>query len=88
MAWKKAHNGTKHNDSCTMAFGNTSNHDNCPRCNELKAGAQPRKSWNDVAKAANVSRLSAYCFSVPIYHARCTAETNPSCNCGKMSYTD
>jgi hypothetical protein len=80
----------KHNDSCTMAFGRHSLHDNCPRCNELKAGAAPRKGWMDsVNNALHVKRrLDVYCFSVPIYHARCTKETNPSCACGKMSYTD
>jgi hypothetical protein len=88
MAWKTSQNGTKHNDSCIMAFGKFSAHDNCPRCNELKAGAIPRKSWNDAVKVANVKRLSAYCFTVPIYHSHCNAQTNPSCNCGKMSYTD
>jgi hypothetical protein len=83
------HTGTKHNDSCTMAFGKPSQHDDCPRCNELKEGAEPRKGWhNSNSKQSVAKQLSHYCFSVPIYHARCTAETNPSCACGKMSYTD
>lgn len=92
MAWKTYNtqdvNKIVHNSTCIMAFGNPSKHDNCPRCNELKAGAAPRKSWNDV-KQENITRsLSAYCFSVAIHHSRCTKETNPSCACGKMSYTD
>lgn len=78
---------TKHNDTCKMVFGRPSAHNDCPRCNELKEGAQPRKGWADTKYAA-VSGLSAYCFSVPIVHSRCTKETNPSCACGKMSYTD
>lgn len=89
MAWKKSNtNGTKHNDSCTMAFGKPSIHDNCPRCQELKAGATPREGWGNLARKAANTSLSAYCFSVAIYHDRCTVETNPSCACGKMSYTD
>lgn len=79
---------TKHNDSCTMAFGKASTHNDCPRCNELKNGAAPRKGWADTKRDEVTRQLSAYCFSVAIYHARCTAETNPSCACGKMSYTD
>lgn len=34
---------TKHNDTCTMAFGRASRHHDCPRCEELKAGAAPVK---------------------------------------------
>lgn len=86
--WKTRSTGTAHNSTCTMAFGNFSSHDNCPRCNELKAGAAPRKSWNDVKRAANVDRLSAYCFTLAPYHSHCTKKNNPSCACGKMSYTD
>jgi hypothetical protein len=92
MAWKtystKQDNTTKHNETCKMAFGNPSQHDNCPRCNELKAGAAPRKGWADMARQAVNNRLSAYCFGVAIQHSHCTKETNPSCACGKMSYTD
>lgn len=90
MCWNKTttDNKVKHNDTCTMSFERPSEHDNCPRCNELKTGAAPRKGWADVTKAANTSRLSVYCFSVPIWATRCTKDTNPSCACGKMSYTD
>ena len=28
-----------------MAFGKPSQHADCPRCNELKAGAAPRAGW-------------------------------------------
>ena len=45
MAWRTKTNGTQHNDSCTMAFGRPSQHCNCPRCEELKTGAEPRKAW-------------------------------------------
>jgi hypothetical protein len=72
-----------------MAFGKPSKHNDCPRCNELKAGAEPRKGWSMPQQSRHTGpNLSMYCFSVSIYHARCTAETNPSCACGKMSYTD
>lgn len=85
MAWaKKTSDTVKHNHLCSMAFGKPSKHDDCPRCQELKNGAEARKGWS----APVVSGLSAYCFSVAIHHGRCTAETNPSCACGKMSYTD
>lgn len=88
MAWKtKAAVGTMHNETCKMAFGKPSAHSNCPRCEELKNGAKAR-TWASAHRQYNGDGLSAYCFSVPIYHSRCTAETNPSCNCGKMSYTD
>lgn len=50
MAWRtystKEDNKVKHNDTCKMAFGNPSSHNDCPRCNELKEGAKPRKAWN------------------------------------------
>lgn len=42
--WKKQ-TGTKHNEKCTMSFGNYSAIEMCPRCDELRAGAKPR-SWN------------------------------------------
>lgn len=86
MAWRtKASEGTKHNDTCNMSFGRPSTHDNCQRCNELKAGAAAR-TWGNVTNVKN--SLYAYCFSVGIQYSRCTKETNPSCACGKMSYTD
>ena len=79
----------KHNETCTMAFGRKSAHSNCPRCEELKNGAKPVK-WNIPAKQDKYrsSSLNAYCFSVSMIHMKCTVETNPSCACGKMSYTD
>lgn len=79
----------KHNNTCTMAFDRKSAHSNCPRCEELKLGAKPVK-WNIPAKASqsNSSSLNVYCFSVSCVYSRCTKETNPSCACNKMSYTD
>ena len=57
MAWaKKQSSGTQHNDSCTMAFGRPSSHCNCPRCEELKLGASPRKAWNHAQKEADRMR--------------------------------
>ena len=88
MCWNKKQTGTKHNESCTMAFGNPSKHSDCPRCEELKNGATARKGWQDTKRDAITRNLSTYCFSVAIHHSRCTKETNPSCACGKMSYTD
>lgn len=86
MAWKTNNTGTKHNDTCTMAFGRPSDHSDCPRCEELKNGAKAR-TWSNT-QAKQVAGLSAYCFSVSIVHAHCTKDNNPSCGCGKMSYTD
>ena len=36
---------TKHNNTCSMAFGRPSKHSDCPRCEELKAGSKPRNGW-------------------------------------------
>lgn len=83
MAWSKS-NTVKHNHLCTMTFGNLSKHSDCPRCEELKQGAAPRKGW----APQTVSRLDGYCFSAPLYADRCTKENNPSCGCGKRPYTD
>lgn len=41
----KAQNETKHNDKCVMAFGKYSPIGDCPRCDELRNGAAPRKGW-------------------------------------------
>ena len=35
----------KHNNTCLMSFGRPSKHSNYPRCEELKNGKKPRKSW-------------------------------------------
>jgi hypothetical protein len=77
----------KHNNTCTMAFGRTSKHSDCPRCEELKNGAAPVK-WNVATKQSSGSNLNAYCFSVSCFHHYCTKENNPSCACGKKSYND
>lgn len=48
MAWKSnKQEGTRHNDLCSMAFGNYSPLGCCPRCDELRNGATARKGWND-----------------------------------------
>lgn len=87
MAWvKKIQIGVTHNDTCNMAFGRPSQHDNCPRCEELKNGHTPRKSWSK--SIVHNTLTNNYCFSVAIHYARCNAQSNPSCDCGKMSYTD
>ena len=78
---------SKHNNTCTMAFGRKSKHDDCSRCNELKAGAEPVK-WNVPAKRSDSNSLAVYCFSVSMLYGKCTAQSNPTCACGKMSYTD
>lgn len=41
----------KHNACCTMAFGRYSTPGACARCDELRAGAAPRKSWHGDYKA-------------------------------------
>lgn len=38
-------NITRHGETCAMAFGKYSPHNDCPRCNELKAGASARAGW-------------------------------------------
>lgn len=79
----------KHNNTCTMAFGRTSKHSDCPRCEELKNGAAPVK-WAKSRNSAQVvdNSLKAYCFSVSCFYQTCTKENNPSCACGKRSYND
>lgn len=43
-------NKVVHNSKCTMAFGRPSKHADCPRCEELKAGAEPRSGWSDAKR--------------------------------------
>ena len=39
---------TVHNQKCEMSFGRPTKKENvCPRCDELKNGATPRKWWVD-----------------------------------------
>lgn len=43
----------KHNERCRMAFGRpTREIGACPRCDELRSGAAPRKSWGYAKKEA------------------------------------
>lgn len=36
----------QHNNKCKMAFGKPTKDDGiCPRCDELRNGAKPRKGW-------------------------------------------
>jgi hypothetical protein len=87
MAWK-INNGTKHNDTCTMAFGNKSIHSNCPRCEELKTGAVAR-NWGNINNRSTIVDLrDRYCFKLAPWQSTCNMQTNPSCNCGKSAYTD
>lgn len=46
---------TKHADKCKMAFGRYDPY--CLRCQELIAGASPRKSWNALKKVNETKRL-------------------------------
>lgn len=51
MAWPiKPKNAVTHNKHCNMSFGRPSKHDLCPRCQELKNGAEPRKGWSDTRR--------------------------------------
>jgi hypothetical protein len=50
---------TKHNSKCTMAFGRpTKQEGECPRCDELRTGAAPRKGWG-ASKRENDRRHAA-----------------------------
>lgn len=42
------HMKTTHADTCTMSFGRKD--PNCPRCQELLAGAAPRKGWGQLKR--------------------------------------
>ena len=48
----------KHNETCKMAFGKPSKHNKCPRCEELKAGAEPRSGWGLSAYQKRVNERS------------------------------
>lgn len=50
---------TRHAETCTLRFGKPSAHDDCPRCNELKAGAAPRRSWGSKARDVEAAQLRA-----------------------------
>lgn len=54
---RQARQGARHNDTCTMAFGRPSKATTCPRCEELKSGAQPVKGWGTAKREAD-QRLS------------------------------
>lgn len=70
---------TRHNDKCSMAFGKPSKHTDCPRCEDLKAGAAPRKGWG-VQRIQNLNKNyeSVYCFACPPW----------GCVHGKQAYTE
>ncbi len=60
MAWKKSNpDATKHNDACAMAFGRLSALGCCPRCDELRNGAEARPGWNDAKIHADEQRAEA-----------------------------
>lgn len=50
---------TKHNGQCSMAFGRYSPEGECPRCDELRAGAPPRK-WRESHDARRVREIRAH----------------------------
>lgn len=78
--WKKtpAHAVT-HSSACKMAFGRpTKEIGACPRCDELRAGAAPRKGWG-ASKRDNDRRRSA-----EIYSHNCTeSKCGPVCTFGE-----
>jgi hypothetical protein len=60
MAWKtNKSDGTKHENGCTMAFGRLSPAGCCPRCDELRNGAEARVGWNDAKIKAEKQRSEA-----------------------------
>lgn len=49
-----------HNDQCRMAFGRpTKQAGTCPRCDELREGAAPRKGWGDHKRRFEAQRSEA-----------------------------
>ena len=46
---------TYHNEKCTMAFGKYSTVGTCPRCDELRNGAKPRR-WSTFYDHDNIMR--------------------------------
>lgn len=48
---------TKHDPSCKMAFGRKD--PSCPRCQELLAGAPPRKGWNHTKREQERRQIEA-----------------------------
>lgn len=60
-------NGTKHSADCKMSFGRPDKSGCCERCNEILAGAEPRKGWysdpgrlNTVRKAVGVTTYRGF----------------------------
>ena len=44
-----------HNEHCRMSFGRpTKEEGKCPRCDELRSGAAPRKGWGHAKKQAEM----------------------------------
>lgn len=68
---------TKHNETCTMAFGRPSVHGLCPRCNELRNGAAARKGWG-WSKKLNEARTLA---SITKHDFAACAAKNGCCTC-------
>ena len=66
---------TKHNADCSRAFKNYDK--NCPRCQELSAGAPARPGWSD-----NKRRFEAQ--SIIAIHAHFASEAHRSGACGPV----
>ena len=78
MAWKtKIQTGPVHNNSCRMAFGRPSKHSTCPRCEDLKQGAEPRKGWNAHKIEAELRRRAAIKFHYS--SGECQKKCGPVC---------
>ena len=54
-----SHMTTRHSPSCTMSFGRPDCSGSCPRCNELRAGAAPRKGWGAAKRSREAATLAA-----------------------------
>ena len=48
---------TKHSPDCSRVFNRLDA--TCPRCQELAAGASPRKGWNSRSSLESAARLNA-----------------------------
>lgn len=48
--------GQTHNAECRMVFGRLSREGCCPRCDELRNGAEPRKGWGVPRRKRSVLR--------------------------------
>lgn len=73
----------KHNHKCKLAFGKpTKTIGDCPRCDELREGAEPRKGWstNKQNNGTWEDMKKSYCFKCAPWVLHCPH--------GKTPYTE